>query len=315
MKLIVTKCKSRKVYEMPVHSGISMEFNKKACSVLKFKQSIIKTRIDIGDIVELWEGTVLLWNGIVFDVATDFTVTAVDKLRYLKNKDVRSYKEDKITVDTLLEDECSVLGLPYERGAVSYYMQPDVELDNAEILGTIYEMLDESLSKTGAEMILYGHKGVITLKMQSDCTYRRQLNITKYAQKRSISDETANQIVLYDKNKVDFVTATDYESVRYYGVLRMIKVAGEEKKEDMAKWANEYLKLRNTIRIELTVECIGGVELLDIIQGWLIPITIDDEENDVHINNYFIVESASHTIIDGLVESKLRVMNYSEELV
>lgn len=304
MELYLMKCKTGDLYTIPSASGITLSFDKKSASILSMTKLKLTMKVEVGDLLILQTGNTVHWKGTVF-VEDNSSIKAYCLLRYLKNADIATY--ENLTLSSFVEKATQSCNLTYSSKTSTYRDIELIELDNTEYLTVITKQLEDELIHTGTQYLLQGHLGFVTLLNQNQCVYKQTLNLTKLTLQRSIDDATYNQVIVYDSKKTNYGIAQNLESIRSYGLLRYIVSA--DISENLDHYASLYLGLRNSIKVDCKLTCIGDHSLLAITHGWLIPIQTDD------LNQYMIVDSIVHKITDAGIESSITCSNYSEELV
>lgn len=306
MELYLMKCKTGQLYQIPFTSDLTVSHSSKSASVLTMSKLRLTMKVEVGDLLILQTGNNVHWKGTVF-VESESSVKAYCLLRYLKNPDIITYED--ITLSKFIENASQSCKLTYTPKAVTNRNIELIEMDNMEYLTKVMELIDDELLYTGTQFLLNGHLGYVTLVNQNQCIYKQTLNLTKLTLERNIDTNTYNQVIVYNQEKTDFGIAQNLESIRSYGLLRYIVSA--DISTDLEYYASLYLGLKNSIKVDCSLSCIGSTELLQITNGWIVPV-INEKEN---INQFMIVDSVTHKITNAGVETSIKCSNYSEELI
>ena len=221
-------------------------------------------------------------------------VVAYDRLRYLKNKATTSYTNKKAS--TLITELAKKYAIPVGDIVDTGYIIGSRVEDNQNLLDIFQNALDLTLINTGRKYILYGHDDKLQLANASKL--RTNVIIDKtvakdYDYKSSIDDETYNEVILYyddnDKNKRTWFVAEDVNTQKQWGDLVLTEQI--QTPSNAQNRANQMLKLYNRKTRTLTVkEAFGETSCR---AGASVIVNLD--VGDVVINNYMLIEKATHT--------------------
>lgn len=276
----------------------------------KLKFDIIKdSAVDVqeGNPVLLQVDGVSVFYGFVFEKnrkgsnARSVEITAYDQIRYLKNKDEFSYKA---TADELIRMIASQYRLSVGGLSPTGYKLSRVESDSA-LLDIIETALDETLTNTGKMFVLYDDIGKLTLRNIEDMKLPLLVDTTTagdYTYKSSIDKQTYNRIkVLFDTDEPkDPYILQDSENITRWGVLQLtdtVKSTGA-----IAK-AEALLKLYNDKTRTLTLSSVLGDTR--VRAGCSVIVKLD--LGDMLLQNYMLVEQATHKFKDGVHFMDLKV--------
>ena len=227
------------------------------------------------------------------------SVTAYDQLRYFKNKDTYQYKEK--TASTLLKMICEDFTLTYGDIEDTEYVIPYRNDADKTLFDIMQNALDSTMLNTNKLYVLYDDFGEITLKniasmkvpLIIDEETGQSFNYTS-----SIDEQTYNQVKLYYNNdktgKRDNYLIRDNANIDAWGVLQYYNELkeGENGIEKATKLLEAYNKKTRKLKIQ---GAFGDVR----IRAGTSPL-IQLNLGDVTVNNFMVVNSATHTFSNGL---------------
>lgn len=301
--LMITNEKGRSFYP-PTAEGIQLTTSRRGSpAVLKF--TVLKDEA-MGEIGGFAEGSAVtlqvdgkpLFYGYIFvkkrDKSGAIECTAYDQIRYLKNKDILSYKN--ITAAEVVRLIANDKNLKLGEIAPTSYVIPFRSEENTTLLDMIETALDLELSHKGQMFVLYDDYGALTL--QNIANMRLDLLINAAAAENfdytsSIDEQTYNQIKLAYANKEsgkwETYIAKDSEHINLWGLLQYFDTL--QKDENGQAKADALLKLYNSKTRKLKISnALGDAR---VRAGCLIGVALD--LGDIIANSYMLVEKVTHT--------------------
>lgn len=292
------------VYEPVVKDEITWTTERKgAAGKLEFK--IIKDNIinfEEGNPVAFKVDNTNLFYGFVFKKKRDkekvITTTAYDQLRYLKNKDTKTYtnkRADELVKMIANEYQLNV-GILENTG---YVIAKKAE-SNQELFDMILNALDETIRNRKEMYVLYDDFGKICLKNLERMKVGLIIDeetAQNFDYQSSIDTDTYNKIKLtYDNKetgKREVYIAQDTNNMNKWGVLQFFDTIDE--KTNGAVKATSLLKLYNQKTRNLEIKkAIGDIRVRG---GSLIIVKLD--LGDIKLQNFMLVEKAKHTFKNG----------------
>ena len=305
------------VYEPVVKDEITWTTERKgAAGKLEFK--IIKDNIinfEEGNPVAFKVDNTNLFYGFVFKKSRDkekvITVTAYDQLRYLKNKDTKTYvnkRADELVKMIANEYQLNVGTLEN----TGYTIAKKAE-SNQSLFDMILNALDETIRNRKEMYVLYDDFGKLCLKnlerMKVGLIVDEETG-ENYDYESSIDSDTYNQIKLtYDNSetgKREIYIAKDSSNINKWGVLQYFDTIDE--KTNGAVKAQALLSLYNQKTRSLQIKnAFGDVRVRG---GSLIIVNLD--LGDIKLKNFMLVEKVKHTLKNGehFMDLTLRGQNF-----
>ena len=305
------------VYEPVVKDEITWITERKGVAgKLEFK--IIKDNIinfEEGNPVAFKVDNTNLFYGFVFKKKRDkekvITTTAYDQLRYLKNKDTKTYtnkRADELVKMIANEYQLNV-GILENTG---YVIAKKAE-SNQELFDMILNALDETIRNRKEMYVLYDDFGKLCLKnlerMKVGLVIDEETG-ENYDYESSIDSDTYNQIKLtYDNSetgKREIYIAKDSSNIEKWGVLQYFDTIDE--KTNGAVKARALLDLYNQKTRSLEIKnALGDIRVRG---GSLIIVNLD--LGDVKIKTFMLVEKAKHKFKNGehFMDLTLRGQNF-----
>ena len=309
VELLVGNESGTKVYQPAVQEGIEWSTERKDTpGKLVFK--VLKD-----DILDFSEGSPVrmkadgdnVFFGFVFKQqrAKDqiITVTAYDKLRYLKNKDTKVYEGKTASQFTkmIADDYALNVGTLEDTG---YVIESRVE-ENTSLFEMIANALDLTLTNTGEMYVLYDDFGKLTLKSLSSMYVGvpgAYLMIDEetgenFDYTSSIDENTYNKIKLtYDNEDTGYrevYIAQDSSNINKWGILQYFDTL--QKGENGQAKADALLKLYNKKTRNLKITNALGDNR--VRAGSMVVINLD--LGDIKLKNWMLVEKCKHTYKEG----------------
>ena len=292
------------IYEPVVQDEITWTTERKgAAGKLEFK--VIKDNImnfEEGNPVAFKVDNTNLFYGFVFKKKRDkekvIKTTAYDQLRYLKNKDTKTYVNKR--ADELVRMIASEYKLSIGVLENTDYVIAKKAENNQALFDMILNALDETIRNRKEMYVLYDDFGKLCLKNLE----RMKVGIVideetgeNYDYESSIDSDTYNQIKLaYDNSKTgkrEIYIARDSRNIAKWGVLQYFDTIDE--KTNGAVKARALLELYNQKTRKLEIKnAIGDVRVRG---GSLIIVNLN--LGDVKIKTFMLVEKAKHTFKNG----------------
>ena len=292
------------VFEPVVQDGVTWTTERKgAAGKLEFK--VLKDNIisfEEGNPVAFKVDNTNLFYGFVFKKKRDkekiITTTAYDQLRYLKNKDTKTYTNKR--ADELVQ----MIANEYQLNTgvlenTGYVIAKKAE-SNQSLFDIILNALDETIRNRKEMYVLYDDFGKICLKnlerMKVGLVIDEETG-ENYDYESSIDSDTYNQIKLtYDNSdtgKREIYIAKDSSNIEKWGVLQYYDTIDE--KTNGAVKVRALLDLYNQKTRSLEIKnALGDIRVRG---GSLIIVNLD--LGDIKLKNFMLVEKAKHTFKDG----------------
>ncbi len=287
----------------PTVEGIELSSSRRGSpATLKFTVLKDEAMADLGGFAEGSAVTLevdgqQLFYGFIFvkrrDKAGAIECTAYDQIRYLKNKDILSYKNITAAdvVRLIADDKKLKLGEIEPTG----YVIPFRSEENITLLDMIENALDLELSHKGQMFVLYDDYGKLTLKNIANMRVDILINAAaaeNFDYTSSIDEQTYNQVKLSypdrDTGKWASYIVKDGEHINQWGLLQYFDTL-QEKENGQAK-AEALLKLYNSKTRRLKIKnALGDVR---VRAGCLVGVALD--LGDIIANSYLLVESVCH---------------------
>lgn len=305
------------VFEPVVQDGVTWTTERKgAAGKLEFK--VLKDNIinfEEGNPVAFKVDNTNLFYGFVFKKKRDkekiITTTAYDQLRYLKNKDTKTYTNKR--ADELVQ----MIANEYQLNTgvlenTGYVIAKKAE-SNQSLFDIILNALDETIRNRKEMYVLYDDYGKICLKnlerMKVGLVIDEETG-ENYDYESSIDSDTYNQIKLThdnsDTGKREIYIARDSSNIEKWGVLQYFDTIDE--KTNGAVKARALLDLYNQKTRSLEIKnALGDIRVRG---GSLIIVNLD--LGDIKLKNFMLVEKAKHTFKDGehFMDLTLRGQNF-----
>ena len=305
------------VFEPVVQDGVTWTTERKgAAGKLEFK--VLKDNIinfEEGNPVAFKVDNTNLFYGFVFKKKRDkekiITTTAYDQLRYLKNKDTKTYTNKR--ADELVQ----MIANEYQLNTgvlenTGYVIAKKAE-SNQSLFDIILNALAETIRNRKEMYVLYDDYGKICLKnlerMKVGLVIDEETG-ENYDYESSIDSDTYNQVKLTydnsDSGKREIYIARDSSNIEKWGVLQYFDTIDE--KTNGAVKARALLDLYNQKTRSLEIKnALGDIRVRG---GSLIIVNLD--LGDIKLKNFMLVEKAKHTFKDGehFMDLTLRGQNF-----
>lgn len=261
-------------------------------------------KINNGDVVRYTDEGQKVFYGYVFNVdegsGEEIEILAYDQIRYLMN--TGSYVFTKLTATQVIEKIAADMKLKTGTLENSTYVIPSQIRDGKTYIDMICMALDETLINYGTNFVFYDDFGSLALRNISGMRFPLVIGddslMTDYSYKRSIDDETYNQIVLYKDNKEtgkrETYVTKDSASIAKWGLLQLYESVDEKlNPAQIAEQLTQLLFLRNRESRSLSIEALGDYRLR---AGCYVNLYI----KKMNINKFFLVDSCVHKKSDGV---------------
>lgn len=270
------------------------------CSKLEFSYVDDNIKISNGSVVQFTNGSAKFY-GFVFKHSknrkNEITVTAYDKLRYAKAKDIIVCFKD--TVTTLTNRMCNYIGLTKGTIADTGYVLATTVQDGKTWLDIMYSAISDTLINTGKWYCLRDEFGDICLRDLDDLKLNLVLGDESlcydFDYEKSIDEDFYNHIKIYVKGK-DNATAgksiisSDESSIEKYGLLQYFETMENKNASQAKSKADMLLSLYNREIESLSLDCLGDTR---IRAGSGIYARIEDIELDKKLT----VRSVTHKFL------------------
>lgn len=260
-----------------------------------------------GDTVTLTVDGVKIFYGFVFTKSRDkqqhIKITAYDQLRYLKNKDVITYKdytcadlirkiasEYYLNVGELADTGLKVSGDPDENGEPTYMIH-----DGDTLFDVIQTNLDQVVIEKQKMYVLYDDFGKLTLKDIESMGVPYLIDkdtIENFDYSTTIDDNVYNKIKITYENKDEAVRevyiAQDSKNISQWGLLQYYESINNS---SLAKdKVDALIELYDRRARKLIVK--GAIGDLRIRAGCYVPVNLN--LGDIIAKQYLIVETVTH---------------------
>ena len=292
------------VYEPVVQDEITWTTERKgAAGKLEFK--VIKDKVinfEEGNPVVFKVNDTNLFYGFVFKKKIEkeqiITTTAYDQLRYLKNKDTKTYTNKRADeVVKMIANEYQLnTGILENTG---YVIAKKAEI-NQSLFDMILNTLDETIRNRKEMYVLYDDFGKLCLKNLERMKVGLVIDAEtgeNYDYESSIDSDTYNQVKLtYDNSetgKREVYIAKDSSNIEKWGILQYFDTIDE--KTNGAVKAKTLLDLYNQKTRNLQIKnALGDVRVRG---GSLVIVQLD--LGDAKLQNFMLVEKAKHIFKNG----------------
>ena len=305
------------IYEPVIEDEITWTTERKgAAGKLEFKtlkDDIIK--FEEGNQVAFKVDNTNLFYGFIFKKKRDkeniINTTAYDQLRYLKNKDTKTYTNKR--ADELVRIIANEYNLNIGTLENTGYVIARKAESNQALFDMILNALDETIRNRKEMYVLYDDYGELCLKnlerMKVGLVIDEETG-ENYDYESSIDSDTYNQIKLtYDNSetgKREIYIAKDSDNIKKWGILQYFATIDE--KTNGAVKAKALLDLYNEKSRKLEIKnALGDVRVRG---GSLIIVNLN--LGDIKLKNYMLVEQAKHTFKNGehFMDLKLTGQNF-----
>lgn len=310
-QLLVAAKQSGKIYDL-TNTTIQIDLRterKTAPGKLTFQWVKTGTEVSFfeGDVVRLQVDGVTQFYGYIFTKDknrwNEFTVTAYDRLRYLKAN--ASYAFYGRTAAEIIQEIGADLQLGIGELADTGYAIPSLIKSNQSCINIVQEALDLTLLNTGRVFCLYDNGDGLSLKASdewlSDVLIGTGSLLTDYQYKTDIDSSTYNYVKLShpDSNKgmTEVVVAEDRANIAKWGMLQQyIQVNGDFNTAQLTAMAQQTLENANRRKRTLSVSCLGVPGLR---AGQMIRMNVP-MMGDINLDQYVLLETVTHHYQQGV---------------
>ena len=253
-------------------------------------------KVEEGNKVQLKVDGVPVFLGFIFTMKYDkdkISITAYDQLRYLKNKDTKSYSNKR--ADELIDMLATEYNLTCGKLSNTGYKIASRVEDNTSLLDMIQNAIDLTTQATGNLYIMYDDFGKITLSGLEDLIVPILIDeetASSVSYKSSIDSSTYNKIkLIYEDSKTkarEVYIAQDSASMGEWGTLQYFeKIKNNVNGKAMA---DALLKLYNKKSRSLSIS--GAFGDTRVRGGSLIAVQLN--LGDVKLQNLMLVDKCTH---------------------
>lgn len=311
---VIIKRKTGDGYELVtpvVEDGVKWETDRQGSpgklTFKVYKDKNIGVEFQEGDVVALRyrddkTGWVVLFSGYIFTKKRSkdgwIEITAYDPLRYFKNKATYVYTKKKASdvVKMIARDYKLSLGTIED---TSYVIGERIE-DDQTLFDIIQNALDQTLISTTNLYVLYADNGKICLRDANNMKLDLVINSSvaeDFDYTSTIDEETYNEIELYydndETNKREYYHAVDETNLGKWGRLRLTEsIKNPTNATDRVK---KMLKVYNRKHRELKVKNTFGDYRCRAGASVIVQLDLGDTK----LNNYMLIEKATHTFKKG----------------
>lgn len=287
-----------------------------------------------GDVVEFQWDEKKIFYGYIFKTSfkndKKFSITAYDKLRYLKNQDSLVWPIS--TISQRFDTVCKMAEISHKVVNGSDYKLPAEVADSKTYFDMLKSSIDKTQKATNQMYYVFANYDVVELRKAPynslNIIVGDQSLLTGFSFEKSI-DEAANSVRIVKKNQAESQqtssTSTDEESsgddpnktsfnytdssninVRDWGKLQIVENAKDKANDaQMKQRADELLKEKNRETYTLSLTCLGDTSL---IAGNAVNIQISDlSKAGFWINNTAIMKATHNFSSDYTCDLEMKV--------
>lgn len=267
---------------------------------------------DFGGIVAVMDGDTGIFYGYVFKLSQnekgEISVTAYDQTRYLKNKDTYVFKGQR--ADQITAQIAADFGIHVGELADTGYVIPSMIEDSQTLFDIILKALDHTLINTNKMFYLWDDFGLLRISdvaaSKLDLFVGDSSLATGYTYAADIDSDTYNKIKLVRDNKEtgkrDVYLFQDSNNMKFWGVLQDYEKVNESLGEAQIKArGDQMIALYNRPKRSFDVTALSD---LSVRAGRVLFIGI----SDILVNQFFIVDEASHDLLKNTMSLKLKVV-------
>ena len=263
-----------------------------------------------------WEGATVsvvldgynMFKGFVFKKSRDqdvrnIKVTCYDQLRYLKNKDTRTF--ENVTSSQIFEQLCKDFVLKHKVVDASEHTCAPRDEDATSLYDMIKHALDDTLINTGQWYFIRDNFGTLEHLNIKSCLRPEVLGdksfVTGFDYETSIDEDVYTQIKLYrdnestGKREVFIVndTVNGGDKLKRWGILQLYEKVDENYNiAQIEARALQMLKYYCDTRRSLTLHCLG---IKEFFAGCMFKCQIADL-GDISMNSYLLVTECTHKL-------------------
>lgn len=301
IKVTLTFSHNKKIYDLPVESGMKVTWERKNTpGKLEFTTiADNKKKMYHGDAVSLKINSTPFFFGFIFDMKPTqdgkVSVIVYDQLRYFKNKDSYFYKKKSAT--KLLRMIAKDFGLKTGTLVDTKYLVTRIDTDKT-LFDIMNNCIEETSFVTNKIYTLYDNYGKLMLRTP----WKVNVLIDKdtgqsYNYSSSIDSNTYNQVKLAYENEskgtLDIYISKSSKNINKWGLLQYY-----EKIEDprVAKLKGKVLlQMYNKVSRTLSIGNARGST--KVRAGCLLPVMLS--LYDIKVSSYMLVDKVVHTFENG----------------
>jgi len=266
-----------------------------------------------GGIIALKNNDTGLFYGYVVKISRNekeqISVLCYDQTWYLK-KNKETYVFHGQRADQILTQIAADFELETGELANTGYAIPSMIEDGQTLFDIVLKAIDYTLINTGKMFVLWDDFGQLTLTdietAKLDLFVGDKSLATGYTYESDIDSNTYNKIKLVKNNKTtgkrDVYLFQDSNNINFWGILQDYEVVDESMNEAQIKErGDKMLELYNRPKRSFSVNAIAD---LSVRAGRALYIGI----GAVGISSFFIVEEATHDLLDETMDLKLKVV-------
>lgn len=268
-----------------------------------------KVNIHEGSVISFKVDGVGLFFGYVFKRGiTDeekIPITAYDQLRYLKNKDIKTFSN--MTASQIFTSICAEANLKTRIVEDNSYIVAPYRHDSKTLFEMIQHGIDETLSNTGNWYIVKDNFGILEYihvnSLKTDLVIGDGSLLNNFDYESSIDDDTYNQVQLIKENKEtkkrERFIVKDSNSIKNWGMLQYFEKVDENANAAQIQAKGEMLlKLKNRVTKTLKINSLGS---LKVAAGSGIVLSISKlSKEGISDNQYFMVRNCTHEFENNL---------------
>lgn len=263
------------------------------------------------------DGWVTLFNGFIFTKKRSksgwIEVTAYDQLRYLKNKWTCVYK--KKTASEVIKDIAKDFSLDVGEIENTNYVIGSRTEDDQALFDVIQNALDLTLISGGKRYILYSHDNKLYLRdaerMRTNVIINEK-TAEDFDYSSTIDEDVYNEVLLYYDND-ETNSREKYYAASPNGVAKWGRLVYTESIQNTANARNratQTLKMYN--QKKRTIKVKGAFGDYRCRAGASVIVQLG--EADIDLNNYMIIEKATHTLENGKYRMDLTLTGFRNEV-
>ncbi|MCI7300800.1 MAG: M23 family metallopeptidase [Clostridiales Family XIII bacterium] len=293
------------VFQPALEGEITLEYERKntpgKLTFTVYKDATLK--IAKGNAVRFRYDNKRMFFGYVFTFKRKdsklMTITCYDQLRYLKNKDVRSYK--KTTYTKLLKQIAKEYKLEYGTVQNTKYVIP-ARIEEGTLFDILGNASDLTVSHTKKLFVLYDDFGRLTLKNIESMKLPilvDQDTAESLDYESTIDKDTYNRIKIYSDNDKTGVREVHVRNStakqKKWGVLQYVEKAEGLSKKEMKQKAKILAQYYGIEQRTLSVKKQFGDTRVRGGSSLVVKFDLGDKS----ISNFMLVEKVKHTFVNG----------------
>jgi hypothetical protein len=200
---------------------------------------------------------------------------------------------------------CEDFGLRHKVVDVSPYIIEDVNHDNKTLYSMIEDAFDKTLAYAKKRYMARDNYGTLehvdVESLRTGLVIGDMSLLANYSYETSIDKDVYNKVKLIQENKGsgkrDAYIVFDSKNMSKWGALQYHEKVDENANEArIAEKAENLLKLHNSVRRKLTLECLGDFR---VSAGAGVMLAVK-ELGDISLNQYCVVNSCRHNIKNNM---------------